>query len=60
MTSVSRKRASLEGRLFELEQLEEGLILRAAQDRIELLRRGDADPRAVLSLVIAKAAAQTA
>jgi hypothetical protein len=48
-------------RLLELERYEEALILRAADEGIELARRGDASPVAVLGVVIAQAqAAQVA
>jgi hypothetical protein len=39
-------------RLLELERVEEALILRAANEGIELMRRGDASPVAVLGVVI--------
>jgi hypothetical protein len=51
--------SELEGQLLELGFLEEGLILRAARDGIDVMRRGDADPRCVLGvMVVAKAKAQ--
>jgi hypothetical protein len=40
--------------------LEEGLIQKAHGDGIEVLRRGDADPRAVLGIRIAQAQASAA
>jgi hypothetical protein len=47
--------SELEGQLLELGFLEEGLILRTARDGIDVMRRGDADPRCVLGVVIVKA-----
>jgi hypothetical protein len=50
--------AELEQQSLELERREEALIMRAAGDGVELLRRPDAAPAAVLGVVIvAKAAA---
>jgi hypothetical protein len=40
--------------LLDLQQREEALIMRAAGDGLEILRRVDADPRAVLGVMIAK------
>jgi hypothetical protein len=48
--------AELEQSLFELEQREEALILRAHSDGLEVLRRPESSPLAVLGLVIAKKA----
>lgn len=42
------KQTKLTAELFELERREEALICRAESQRIEILRRPDADPRAVL------------
>jgi hypothetical protein len=46
--------------LLALERLEEALVLRAASEGIELARRGDASPLAVLGLVIAAPAVRAA
>jgi hypothetical protein len=52
--------ARITQRLFELELQEESLILKAHGDGLEVLRRGDADPRAVLGIRIAQAQASAA
>jgi hypothetical protein len=48
--------AELEARLLELERREEVLIMRAADDGLEVPRRSDANPAAVLNVAIAQAA----
>src|SRR5262249_34854081 len=53
-----RQEAELEAQVYELERKEEALILRGADDGIELMRRPNADPRAVLGVRIATAVAQ--
>jgi hypothetical protein len=53
-----QKVSELEGQLLELGFLEDGLILRAAQDGIDVMRRRDADPRCVLGVVIKAKTAQ--
>ena len=45
--------------LLALERTEEALILRAAGEGIELSRRGDASPVAVLGVVVVNANART-
>jgi hypothetical protein len=50
--------AELEKKQLELERAEEAMIQRAAGDGIELLRRPDADPRAVLGLAVKQQTAQ--
>ena len=45
--------AELEQKQLELERAEEAMIMRAAGDGIELLRRPDASPLAVLGLTVA-------
>jgi hypothetical protein len=50
--------AELERSLFELELQEEGLIMLAAQGGIDILRRSDADVRAVLNVVVVAKEAQ--
>jgi hypothetical protein len=47
--------AELDAQLLELEQREEALIERAHGDGIDILRRPDAAPAAVLGVVIAQA-----
>jgi hypothetical protein len=47
-----RRVSELMLRLLELERIEEALVLRAASEGIELPRRGDASPLAVLGVVI--------
>jgi hypothetical protein len=49
-----RRVAELEAQLLQLELYEEALILRAHGDGLEVLRRPDAAPAAVLGVVIAK------
>ena len=51
--------SELSDSLLSLERREEGLM-RAAQDGIDVLRRGDADPRCVLGVTVIKAQAQVA
>jgi len=46
------KLAELSASLLSLERCEEQLIMRAADEGVELLRRGDADPRAVLNVAV--------
>ena len=48
--------SELEGQLLELGFLEEGLLSRAAQDGIDVMRRGDADPKCVLGIAVTKKA----
>jgi hypothetical protein len=56
-----RRVAELESQLLELELLEEALIMRAAGDGLDVLRRVDADPRCVLGVtVIAKTESKVA
>jgi hypothetical protein len=47
--------ARITQRLFELELQEESLILKAHGDGIDVMRRGDADPRAVLGVIVRSA-----
>jgi hypothetical protein len=47
-----RRTDELSAQLLELEQREEALVLFAASDGIEIMRRPDADPRCVLGVVI--------
>jgi hypothetical protein len=49
-----RRVAELESQLLELELLEEAIILRAHGDGLDILRRPDAAPAAVLGVVLAK------
>jgi hypothetical protein len=49
-----RRTAELEAQLLELELLEEALIMRAHGDGVDVLRRVDAAPAAVLGVVVAK------
>ena len=44
--------ARIEQRLFELEREEEGLIMKAHADGIDVLERGDASPACVLGVVV--------
>jgi hypothetical protein len=53
-----RRVAELEAQLPELDQREEALIERAHSDGLEVLRRPDASPLAVLGIVIAQAQVQ--
>jgi hypothetical protein len=46
-----------DGTLCELQQREEALITRAADDGLDVLRRPDAAPAAVLGVVVARAPA---
>jgi hypothetical protein len=50
--------AELQEQLLELERREEALIMRAHSDGLEILRRSDANPLAVLNCVIVKAQVQ--
>jgi hypothetical protein len=52
--------AEIEGQMLDLERREEALVLRAAGDGLEVLRRPDASPLAVLGVMIAAAAAKEA
>jgi len=52
--------AELSASLLALERCEEQLIVRAADEGVELLRRGDADPRAVLNVAVVAKEAQAA
>ena len=52
--------AEFEKKQLELERIEEAMIMRASGDGIELLRRPDAAPAAVLGVVIAKARQEVA
>ena len=47
--------ARITQRLFELELQEESLILKAHEDGMDVIRRGDADPRAILGVVVVNA-----
>jgi hypothetical protein len=49
-----RRTAELEAQLLELELLEESIIIRAHGDGLDVLRRPDAAPAAVLGVVLAK------
>jgi hypothetical protein len=62
VTPLEREKrlGELSAQLFGLEQLEEGLVLRAQADGSDVLRRADADPRVVLGLTITQAQAQVA
>jgi hypothetical protein len=59
MTADERERrtAEIERQLLDLERREEALVLRAAGDGLEVLRRPDASPLAVLGVRIAATAA---
>jgi hypothetical protein len=50
-----RLAAEAEAQLLELEQLEESLIMRAAGDGLEVLRRVDASPACVLRVMLVQA-----
>jgi hypothetical protein len=53
-----KRTTELQEQLLQLEQREEALIVHAAGDGLEILRRPDASPLAVLGVVIAQAQAQ--
>jgi len=52
--------AELEAALDKFERAEESLIMRAHEDGLDVLRRPDAAPAAVLGVVVVKAQAQVA
>jgi hypothetical protein len=55
-----RRVAELEATLLELERREEALIMRAAGDGLDILRRVDASPPAVLGVMVAKVKTEAA
>jgi hypothetical protein len=55
----AERERELAEQMLELERTEEALIEAAADDAIEIARRGNADPRAVLSLANALPAPRT-
>jgi hypothetical protein len=50
---TDKRAAELAANLVELERQEESLIDLAASDGVDVMRRADADPRAVLGIVVA-------